>query len=221
MADDRIYYVLCGDNCKFEGMTKEQILTAITQAVENGKIHDVDTGFITKIVEQNKQTPLSFWVGTSAEYNAIKTKAENCFYIISDDVFKDDLLNQIAALKERCEKAEAAVALYNTPLFAGEAAAGDTITLDASKHSYFAVYIKTALCETPIICGKTETTWGTHLDGSTVYNAHNTLESVYLKVSLLQASDTTFTISVAKLSETADFEATAGTATITKIVGLM
>lgn len=221
MADNRKYFVLCADNCKFESMTKEQILTAITQAVEEGNIRDVDTGFITKIVEQNKQAPLSFWVGTSAEYNALKTKAENCFYIISDDVFKDDLLNQIKTLKERCEAAEAAVALYNTPLFAGEATAGDTITLDASKHSYFAVTIETALSAMSIICGKTETTWGLVIGGGTVGNISNNNESYYYKVSLKQASDTTFTIAVAQISETADFEASAGNAKVTKVVGIM
>lgn len=81
---DRKWFVRCLTGCLAEGMTKEQILTAITQAVENGKIHDIDTGFITKIVEQNKQMPLSFWVGTSAEYNAIENKNEDCFYIITD-----------------------------------------------------------------------------------------------------------------------------------------
>ena len=36
-------------------------------------------------IEQNKQTPLKFWVGTQEEYDAIVAKTQNCFYIISDD----------------------------------------------------------------------------------------------------------------------------------------
>lgn len=85
MADNRKYYVMCGDKCLFEGMTKEQTLTAIEQAVSTGQIKNVDTGFVTKIKEQNKQTPLKFWVGTQAEYNALATKPENTLMLISDD----------------------------------------------------------------------------------------------------------------------------------------
>mgnify|MGYP000011353296 FL=1 len=82
---ERIYYVLSENNCKFEGLTKEQILSAIEQAVNSGKIKDVDTGFITKIKEQNKNAGLMFWVGNQAEYNALESKRNNCLYIITDD----------------------------------------------------------------------------------------------------------------------------------------
>ena len=75
---ERNYFVLRDDNCRFPSMTKEQILAAITQAVSTGEIKDVDTGFVTKIKELNKNKQLSFWVGTTAEYNAIETKLENC-----------------------------------------------------------------------------------------------------------------------------------------------
>lgn len=85
MPDNRKYYVICADNCKFESMTKEQILSAIEQAITTGEIKDVDTGFVTKIKEQNTGAALTFWVGTKAEYNALETKARNCFYIITDD----------------------------------------------------------------------------------------------------------------------------------------
>lgn len=91
MADERNYYVICADGCKFESMTKEQILAAITQAVETGEIKDVDTGFVTKIKEQNSGLGLSFWVGTQAEYNALETKPTNCFSIITDDTFAEDI----------------------------------------------------------------------------------------------------------------------------------
>lgn len=36
---ERNYYVLCDDNCRFEGMTKEQIYDAIAE-----NRHDTDTG---------------------------------------------------------------------------------------------------------------------------------------------------------------------------------
>lgn len=86
MADnERNYYVLGENNCKFESLTKEQILTAIQQAVDSGKIKDVDSGFVTRIKEQNKNAGLMFWVGTQAEYNALESKKNNCLYIITDD----------------------------------------------------------------------------------------------------------------------------------------
>lgn len=100
MADDRKYYVLCEDNCRFESMTKEQILAAIIQAVEGGSVGDVDTGFVTKIVEQNQRQTVTFWVGTQAQYNAITEKTKNCLYIITDETTCDDIENAIVALQE-------------------------------------------------------------------------------------------------------------------------
>lgn len=96
---ERTYYVIAGDNCKFESMTKEQILAAITQAVSTGEIKDVDTGFVTKLKEKNKGEQLSFWVGTTSEYNSIQTKELNCFYILTDDTIKSEILNDIADLQ--------------------------------------------------------------------------------------------------------------------------
>lgn len=96
---ERNYYVVCDDNCKFPSLTKEQILTAILQAVSTGEIKDVDTGFVTKIKEQNHNSALSFWVGTSAEYNALETKDDGCFYILTDDTIGDDLKKAIEELQ--------------------------------------------------------------------------------------------------------------------------
>jgi len=80
MADnERNYYVLSENNCKFESFTKEQILSAIQQAVNSGEIKNVDTGFVTKIKEQNKNAGLMFWVGTQAEYNALESKKTTVF----------------------------------------------------------------------------------------------------------------------------------------------
>lgn len=100
MADERRYFVLCEDNCRFEAMTKEQILAAITQAVEHGEIHDVDTGFVTKIKEQNAGRELKFWVGTQAQYNAIETPATNVMYLITDPQAETEMQAQIDELRE-------------------------------------------------------------------------------------------------------------------------
>lgn len=82
---ERNYWVICDDGCKFPAMTKEQILTAIEQAVEEGAIRDVDTGFVTTIKTING-TPLKFFVGTQSEYDVL-TDAEkaNLFAVISND----------------------------------------------------------------------------------------------------------------------------------------
>lgn len=94
------YYVIGYGNNFYESMTKEEILAAITQAVETHTISDVDTGFVTTVKEQNANQALKFWVGTSAQYNAIAIKDPNCFYILTDDVELEDLEQQIAQLSE-------------------------------------------------------------------------------------------------------------------------
>lgn len=104
---ERKYYCYCDANCKFETMTKEQILAAIAQAVETGGIHDVDAGFITKVKEENTGGYVSFWVGTTAQYNAIPEKNPNCMYIFTDGEKIDELLD---AVKKAGADAEAAAA---------------------------------------------------------------------------------------------------------------
>lgn len=84
MSDGKKYYCFCGSNCKYETMTKEQILAAITQAVSTGSVGDVDTGFVTTVKEKNGGRAVTFWVGTQAQYNALAEKEENCMYIITD-----------------------------------------------------------------------------------------------------------------------------------------
>jgi hypothetical protein len=99
-------------------MTKEQILAAIEQAVSTGEIKDVDTGFVTKIKEQNANAALSFWVGTSAQYNAIAEKVENCFYIITDETAEEDINKAIEQIQTNIESLESRLPKV---LFKGEA----------------------------------------------------------------------------------------------------
>lgn len=94
------YYVLSEGKNLSEGMTKEQILAAIVQAVETHEISDVDTGFVSKLKEGNKNKQLTFWIGTTAEYNAIQTPVENCFYILTDENDLDELEAEIEQLAE-------------------------------------------------------------------------------------------------------------------------
>lgn len=91
MADKKVF-CFCGSNCRYETMTKEQILTAIAQAVSTGTIQDVDTGFVTKIKEKNTGAALSFWMGTSHEYAKLTAEEKvNCFCILTDDTSISDV----------------------------------------------------------------------------------------------------------------------------------
>ncbi len=93
-------FVFCENNCKYEGMTKEQILTAIMQAVKSGTVGDSDTGFITTVKTINGRG-LKFFVGTQAEYDGLsKTQKDGVFALITNDTTKDGLLEAIRDLQE-------------------------------------------------------------------------------------------------------------------------
>ena len=103
MAAPKVY-VICDSNCKYEGMTKEQILTAITQAVSTGKIGDCDTGFITT-VKTITGKPLKFFVGEQSEYDALSaSQKQNLFAIITNDITYNGILSAVNALKESAEE---------------------------------------------------------------------------------------------------------------------
>lgn len=106
MADGRTYYVLCGDNCKFESMTKEQIIAAIAEATGN-TVTDVDSAFITKIKEQNAGTAVKIWIGTQAEYNALVATSSispDTLYCTSDGNKLSELQNEINALQNQVDE---------------------------------------------------------------------------------------------------------------------
>lgn len=70
-----------------QGMTKEQIITAITQIVESGSVGDIDTGFVTTINEILHHTGFRIAVGTTAELQALADAGQmedNVLYIPSD-----------------------------------------------------------------------------------------------------------------------------------------
>ena len=78
------YYVFDEKLCKVEGMTKEQIINAIAQAT-GVTPSDVDAGFISTLIENNKSRSIHFWKGTQAQFNALESYDANTFYIIDDD----------------------------------------------------------------------------------------------------------------------------------------
>ena len=100
---DRNYYVICDSGCKFESMTKEQILTAITQAVSEGTVGDIDTGFITRVKTVNG-IGLRFFVGTQSEYELLSEEdRQNLFAIITNDTTKESIMSALEENKTNIE----------------------------------------------------------------------------------------------------------------------
>ena len=98
MAD--VYNVIRGDGVFFEGMTKEQIISAIAEAT--GKtVEDIDSAFITKLKEINKGNALRLWMGTNAEYNKIEPKEDDVLYYVTDDTFVEDVDNALDGIDGR------------------------------------------------------------------------------------------------------------------------
>lgn len=77
---DKTYFVLCADDCKYEGMTKEQIIAAIAEAT-GATPTSIDDAFITKIKEQNANVAMKIWVGNRAQYNALTPAADTLYFI--------------------------------------------------------------------------------------------------------------------------------------------
>lgn len=93
-------YVFCDQNCKYEGMTKEQILAAIVQAVNEGTIGDVDTGFIQTVKTING-LPLRFFVGTQAAYDELTDEdKQDLFAIITNDTTKEGIVGTLKSLTD-------------------------------------------------------------------------------------------------------------------------
>lgn len=81
--------------------------------LESIKQELAEGGYIYSIKEGNSDVPLSFWVGTQEEYDAISEKRDNCFYIISDDDGNGAikiLASKVELLEERIETVEEKVA---------------------------------------------------------------------------------------------------------------
>ena len=99
MADKKVY-CYCENGCKYETMTKEEILAAITQAVENGTVGNCDTGFIQTIKTING-LPLRFFVGAQYEFEALSAEdKKDLFAIITNDTTFDGITESIEQLRE-------------------------------------------------------------------------------------------------------------------------
>lgn len=103
---ERTFYVVCKDDCLTEGMSKEQILTAIEQSLEQGYVSNPDSAVFSKIKEIRANGTAQIWIGTEAQFNAIspaptigksvvRIGENDVMYICSDDSTLNDLSNHL------------------------------------------------------------------------------------------------------------------------------
>lgn len=111
MAETPKVYAVCGKNCFYETLTREQILTAIAQAVETGEIGDIDAGFVQTIKTING-VPLKFFVGTQSLYDTLSEEdKQNLFALITDDTSSEELMEYLNGLAGRVSDLETKAAL--------------------------------------------------------------------------------------------------------------
>lgn len=100
MANEKVYVLDDGENQR-EGMTKEQILAAIAEAISTGQVTGDYSAFIEMIKEQNKGVGIKMWVGTQAELLALPEIEADTIYYVSDLSTLADLDNALADLKKQ------------------------------------------------------------------------------------------------------------------------
>lgn len=57
-------------------------------------------GVVCKVIENNADRYVTFWVGTKEQYEAIETPEYNCLYIITDDTGLDEMREDIATVQQ-------------------------------------------------------------------------------------------------------------------------
>lgn len=102
-----VYYVISDDDCKYEGMTKEQILSAIEQGLEQGYVSDPASAVFSKIKEIRASKTAQLWIGTEAQFNAlspapsigksvVRVGTDGVLYLCSDDSTFNDFSAHVA-----------------------------------------------------------------------------------------------------------------------------
>lgn len=123
MPEAKVFALDEGKNAH-ETLTREQITSAIIQAVNEGTISDIDAGFVTKIQEMNEKGNVQFWFGTMAEFNAIGDKDPDTLYVLTDDPTVDDIEEAITDVETDLagykDTNDSAIAALNTRVTALE-----------------------------------------------------------------------------------------------------
>lgn len=141
-------YVICDQNCKYEGMTKEQILSAIMQAVNEGTISDIDAGFITSVKTINGQT-LRFFMGEKSAYDALSEEQKvGLFAVITNDT---TMMHTMQAIEE-LEANYSALANAIEDIIAGERTVGKATSADTT--TYIATYLESSDKDLPVMAAE-------------------------------------------------------------------
>lgn len=104
---DRTFFVFDEQGNKYQAMNKEETLSAINQAIEQGVIRDIDAGFITN-VETMTGGNLKFAVVTKNQYNALNNNNQiqaDCLYIISNDGTLSSIEAEFSTLEDDMQSA--------------------------------------------------------------------------------------------------------------------
>ncbi len=66
-------YGFCENNCRFPIYTREEVLSLLQQAINDGSLLNIDAEYaaITKILDTNGGADVKFWTGTESEFNAL------------------------------------------------------------------------------------------------------------------------------------------------------
>lgn len=102
-VDEKNVYAVDEYKNQFLTMTKEQILTAIINAVNKGEIGNIDAGFVTKIQEMNDLQALRIWVGTMAEFQALEEKDAETLYLFTDDPTVTEIEQKLTELEQELD----------------------------------------------------------------------------------------------------------------------
>lgn len=170
------------------------------------------------VFEKNKNERLKFWVGTEAEYSALKEYEENCLYLTTDD-------DTQAFLTGLQKKIDDTLSHFNKVLYedvTGVATNGTDITaVGLTDYSLFAVTIHSTVANVTVLCSKTtKPTGGEIVSGFNVVDTSS--NSLYSKFQGVITETGLSSISF-KLTDTPDFansESNFATS-VTKIVGIM
>lgn len=76
-------YGFCDNNCKHLVYTREEVLSILQQAINDGTLSGIDAAYaaIQKVACCNGGEDITFWTGTEAEFNAL-SPAPNVAYFI-------------------------------------------------------------------------------------------------------------------------------------------
>lgn len=66
-------YAFCDNNCKHLVYTREEVLSLLQQAINDGSLKNIDADYaaVKSVVDSNAGSDITFWTGTEAEFNAL------------------------------------------------------------------------------------------------------------------------------------------------------